>query len=327
MKVLNELNLDNMPWEECPEGFEGPLWRYSKNPVIGRNPVKGVQRIFNSALLPVDGEYRGVFRGETNTGVPYLWFGRSKDGINFEFDEKPAKIVDPEGNPVKTIYAYDPRFVKIEDKYYTIWCDEFKGPTISIGEVKDNFQTVVKYNRPFLPFNRNGVLFPRKVNGMYYMLSRPSDSGHTPFGDIFLSKSPDMRFWGEHELVMERGYEWWCGTKIGAGANPIETDEGWLLFIHGVANTCNGFVYSIGGVILDKENPSKVLYRCEEFLLTPEEEYETVGFVPNVVFPTSALVDQKTGRIALYYGAADTYTALAFTTVDRVVKYIKDHKR
>jgi beta-1,4-mannooligosaccharide/beta-1,4-mannosyl-N-acetylglucosamine phosphorylase len=126
---------------------------------------------------------------------------------------------------------------------------------------------------------------------------------------------------------MERGYEWWNSIKIGAGCNPIETDEGWLLFIHGVTGTCSGFVYSMGAVILDLENPSIVKYRLDRFVLTPEMNYETTGFVPNVIFPTSALVDEKTGRIAIYYGSADTYTSLAFTTIDEIIPFIKKHAR
>ena len=169
------------------------------------------------------------------------------------------------------------------------------------------------------------MLFPRKVNGMYLMLSRPSDSGHTPFGDIFLSQSPDMEFWGRHRHVMGKGANWWENVKIGGGAAPIETSEGWLLFYHGVTGTCNGYVYSIGGAILDRDEPSRVLWRCGDFLLTPEAEYEERGFVPNVCFPCATLQDTATGRIALYYGCADSYVGLAFTTVDEVVDYIKAH--
>lgn len=124
---------------------------------------------------------------------------------------------------------------------------------------------------PLLPYNRNGVLFPRKINGNYYLLSRPSDTGHTPFGDIYISESPDLIYWGKHKHVMGKGgHGWWQGTKIGAGPIPIETTEGWLLFYHGVSNTCNGFVYSFGAVILDLENPNKVLYRTRDYLLTPK---------------------------------------------------------
>ena len=157
------------------------------------------------------------------------------------------------------------------------------------------------------------------------MLSRPSDSGHTPFGDIFVSESPDMEFWGRHRHVMGRGSSWWESLKIGGGAAPIETSEGWLLFYHGVAGTCNGYVYSIGGAILDIDNPSIVKYRCQNFLLTPEEVYEESGFVPNVTFPCATIHDAATGRIAVYYGAADSYVALAFTTAEEVITYIKEN--
>jgi len=214
--------------------------------------------------------------------------------------------------------------VKVEDTYYIIWCTDFFGASIGMAKTKD-FKTFTRIENPFIPFNRNAVLFPRKINGMFKMMSRPSDSGHTPFGDIFVSESPDMEYWGHHRHVMGRGSKWWESVKIGSGAAPIETTEGWLLFYHGVATTCNGFVYSMGGAILDINEPSKVLYRCENHLLTPEEPYETCGFVPNVVFPCATLQDEDTGRIAIYYGAADTNVGLAFTTVDEIVAYIKEH--
>ena len=89
----------------------------------------------------------------------------------------------------------------------------------------------------------------------------------------------------------------------------------------------NGFVYSIGGAILDLDNPSIVKYRCENFLLTPQEWYEERGFVPSVCFPCATLQDNDTGRIAIYYGAADTYVALAFTTLPEIVAYIKEHSK
>ena len=160
---------------------------------------------------------------------------------------------------------------------------------------------------------------------LYKMLSRPSDSAHTPFEDIFLSESPDLIYWGRHRHVMSRGPMWWEAVKIGAGACPIETTEGWLMFFHGVASTCNGFVYSMGGAILDRDEPSKVLYRCENYLLTPEMPYEVNGFVPNVVFPCATVQDADTGRIAIYYGSADTCVGLAFGYVDEIVQYIKDN--
>ena len=172
-----------------------------------------------------------------------------------------------------------------------------------------------------------GVFFPRKVNGEYLLLSRPSDLGHTPFGDIFLSKSKDMIYWGKHQCIMQSGdgKSAWGGLKIGAGPAPIETSEGWLMIYHGVIQSCSGYIYSMGAAILDADDPAKVLYRCRDYLLTPEEDYETTGFVPNVVFPCAAVTDADTGKIAIYYGAADTFVGLAFAEVDELCDYIKRH--
>jgi len=174
----------------------------------------------------------------------------------------------------------------------------------------------------YLLTGMDGVLFPRKINNKYVMLSRPSDNGHTPFGDIFLSQSPDMIHWGEHRFVMGVT-DGWQSTKIGAGPIPIETSVGWLLFYHGVLTSCNGFVYSFGAALLDLEEPWKVIYRGMPYLLSPQELYENVGDVPNVAFPCAALFDETTGRIAIYYGGADTVTALAFCKLDEVLDFLK----
>jgi beta-1,4-mannooligosaccharide/beta-1,4-mannosyl-N-acetylglucosamine phosphorylase len=173
-----------------------------------------------------------------------------------------------------------------------------------------------------LPFNRNGVLFPRRVNGRYLLLNRPSDNGHTPFGDIYLSQSPDLIHWGQHRFVMgvKGGWE---STKIGAGPVPIETPDGWLLFYHGVLTSCNGFVYSFGAALLDLDQPWRVIYRGGPYLLSPQTLYECVGDVPNIAFPCAALYDPPSGRIAIYYGGADTVTALAFTYLDDVLYFVK----
>jgi len=187
-----------------------------------------------------------------------------------------------------------------------------------------DFKTFYQMENAFLPYNRNGVLFPRRVNGKYALLSRPSDTGHTPFGDIFYSESPDLIHWGRHRHVMAPT-SGWQSTKVGAGPTPIETSEGWLVFYHGVLTSCNGFVYSFGAALLDLDSPWKVIYRTRPYLLNPREYYECVGDVPNVAFPCAALCDPPTGRIAIYYGGADTVTCLAFCHVDELVGFIKDN--
>ncbi len=321
---LKEGNFPNIPWEDKVKEGNGelPLWRYSQNPIIGRNPVANIARIFNSGVQYVNGQFIGVFRAERYDCVPMLHLGRSEDGINWDIEKDPIIVTNDNGEVVKYGYMYDPRLIKVEDTYYMIFCTDNKAPTIGVVATKD-FKTFTKKNDPFLPATRNGVLFPRKVNGKFMMFSRPSDGGHTPFGDIYVSESPDMAHWGNHRHLFGPSGNWWEGMKVGGGCAPIETSEGWLIIYHGVTSTCNGYVYSIGGAILDIDDPTKVLYRSKGYLLTPEKEYETTGFVPNVCFPCCALTDAETGKIAIYYGAADTYMALAFTTIDEVVDFIK----
>ncbi len=326
VKILNKNNLPNIPWQEKPAGCDLPMWRYDSNPVIGRNPVKNVARIFNSAVVPYEDAFIGVFRGEQRNGIPQIFLGHSADGLAWNFDEKPIDFLDAEGKPTKLNYAYDPRLVKVEDTYYIIWCTDFYGAAIGMAKTKD-FKHFDRMDNPFLPFNRNAVLFPRKLNDNFVMLSRPSDSGHTAFGDIFVSESPDLTYWGKHRHVMGKSANWWESLKIGGGAAPIETSEGWLLFYHGVSGTCSGYVYSIGAAILDIDEPSKVKYRCENFLITPEKPYEESGFVANVCFPCATLEDPETGKIALYYGAADSYVAAAFGDVSEIVDYVKAHNK
>jgi beta-1,4-mannooligosaccharide/beta-1,4-mannosyl-N-acetylglucosamine phosphorylase len=315
--------LPNLPWEDKPKGYNGVMWRYSNNPLIGWNPTPSTARIYNSAVLPFDGAFVGVFRADHKNGRANIHFGRSRDGIHFDIDDDIIPWMNENGKPFPISYAYDPRFVKIDDTYFVVWCDDMKGASIGMGMTKD-FKTWTRLPNPLMPFNRNGVLFPRKINGNYILFSRPSDSAHTPFGDIYMSESPDLIYWGKHRWVMGKGGKgWWQGTKIGGGPVPIETKEGWLMFYHGVSGTCNGFVYSFSAVLLDIDDPGIVLLRARDYMLTPEKEYETTGFVPNVAFPCANIYDADTGRIAIYYGAADTYTALAFCQVDEVLNFLK----
>ena len=316
-------DLSNIPWEKRPEGCNDVVWRFSRNPVIPRDLIPSSNSIFNSAVVPYQGEYRGVFRCDDKRRMMQLHSGRSADGIHWEIEDQQIRFVPADGvTPMEWQYGYDPRVCLIEDRYYVTWCNGFAGwPTIGVATTQD-FKTYHQMENAFLPFNRNGVLFQRKIGGKFAMLSRPSDRGHTPFGEMYYSESPDMTHWGRHRFVM-RPTGGWQATKIGAGPIPIETSEGWLVFYHGVLTSCNGFIYSMGAALLDLEEPWKVIARTEPYLLHPREIYEQVGDVPNVVFPCAALADAATGRIAIYYGAADTVTCLAFCHLDEVVAFIR----
>jgi beta-1,4-mannooligosaccharide/beta-1,4-mannosyl-N-acetylglucosamine phosphorylase len=313
--------LPNIPWEDRPTGSNDVIWRYSGNPIIPRDLLPISNSIFNSAAVAYNGKFAGVFRVDNKKRDMTLHSGFSEDGFKWHLSDAPIEWIcdDPEAGYSK--YRYDPRVVWIEDRYYVAWCNGYHGPTIGLGYTYD-FKKFYFIENALLPYNRNGVPFPRKINGKYVLLSRPSDNGHTPFGDIYLSQSPDMIYWGEHRYVMgTKGG--WQSTKVGAGPIPIETPEGWLLFYHGVLTSCNGFVYSFGAALLDLDKPWKVIYRTAPYLLSPQTYYECVGDTPNVAFPCAALYDQPTGRIALYYGGADTVTGLAFCQVNDIIDFMK----
>ena len=226
-----------------------------------------------------------------------IFAGFSKDGINWEINHEPISFKAGNTEMIESEYKYDPRVTWIEDRYWITWCNGYHGPTIGIGYTFD-FKEFFQCENAFLPFNRNGVLFPQKIDGKYAMLSRPSDNGHTPFGDIYISYSPDMKYWGEHRCVMKvtpfPESAWQC-TKIGAG--------------------------SMGAAILDKENPAKVLYRTRPYLLAPAAPYELQGDVPNVVFPCASLQDGD--KVAVYYGAADTVVGMAFGYISEIIEFTK----
>jgi len=297
--------IPNLPWEDRPEGCSEPLWRYSANPIIPRDLIPSSNSIFNSAVVPYKGKFAGVFRCDDRRRHMQLHTGRSEDGVSWQIENEPIKFTCNIPELKEFGYGYDPRVCWIEDRYYVQWCNSYHGPTIGLAWTKD-FRTYHQLENAYLPYNRNGV------------------RGHTPFGDIFCSQSPDLTYWGKHRFVMgTRGG--WQSTKVGPGPVPIETAQGWLMIYHGVLTSCNGFVYAAGVALLDLDEPWKVVARGGSYIIAPWMQYECVGDVPNVVFPCAALCDAPTGRLAIYYGAADTVVCLAFAYAQELVEFAREH--
>ena len=251
-----------IPWEERPAGSSDVVWRSSRNPVIPRDLIPRANSIFNSAVVPYGDGFAGVFRVDDTRRTMNLHAGFSDDGVDWQIDPEPiawaaGRRARARDRRRRFEHAYDPRVDWLEDRYYVTWCNGYHGPTIGVGWTHD-FETFHQLENAFLPFNRNGVLFPRQIGGKYLMLSRPSDNGHTPFGDIFYSESPDLVHWGRHRHVMAP--EPWRGSRrrSAPGPMPIETDDGWLMIYHGVLTSCNGFVYSMGAALLDLDEPWRV---------------------------------------------------------------------
>jgi beta-1,4-mannooligosaccharide/beta-1,4-mannosyl-N-acetylglucosamine phosphorylase len=167
--------------------------------------------------------------------------------------------------------------------------------------------------------NRNGVLFPEKINGLYCRFDRPFGNPHTDSAGIWISYSPDLIHWGQSKAVMmPRKGGWWDNFKIGGGAVPIKTDRGWLNIYHGTTKTCSGILYFLGVALHDLEDPSIVISRGEDAVLWPEHPYEQNGRVPNVVFTCNAILEEDE-TVRIYYGAADTCIGLAEAKLDDLI--------
>lgn len=297
--------------------------RYQKNPIVTASALPTAHTIFNSAAVRFGKRFAGVFRVDTQRVHSQLHVGFSDNGLTWFLRPERITLTSDDPEAVTAGSGYDPRVTPLEGAYYVTWCDypAGPGPHIRMARTRD-FERFDLVGDIVLPYNRNAVLFPRRIGGKYAMLHRPSDQGHTAYGDIFCATSPDLVHWGDHHYVMGPT-SGWQSRKIGPGPVPIETPEGWLVIYHGVRITCSGYIYSAGAALLDLEKPWKVLYRTRRYLLAPTTDYERTGDVPNVVFPTAAVVDEGSGDVSLYYGAADTSVCLANAQLAEIIHFVK----
>ena len=202
MKIFSP-SIPNLPWQEKPTGCPDLVWRYSENPIIGRRALAKATGCYNSAVVPFEGKFAGVFRVDYKDRMPHLHTGWSEDGIRWTIEPEEIEMHNGSPDNGRFHYSYDPRVLKLEDWYYVVWCIGYHGPTIGLARTKD-FRSYEQLDNLLLPYNRNGALFPRRINGNYAMFSRPSDTGHTPFGDIFYSESPDLVTWGKRRTDPDR---------------------------------------------------------------------------------------------------------------------------
>ncbi len=171
--------------------------------------------------------------------------------------------------------------------------------------------------------NRDAIIFPERVNGYFVLLHRPASWIGAAYGcekpSIWISFSSDLLAWRSHRLLAGPAY-WWEALKIGGGTPPVKTKDGWLMIYHGVDAQR---VYRAGAMLLDLNDPCRVLARTPEPILEPEAKYERWGLVPNVVFPTGNVVIQD--RLFVYYGGADRVSCVATVELDKLLAHLKKH--
>lgn len=333
-----------------PELYSAPCIKKIEKPVLTKDDIPyDASLIFNAGVAKYNGEYVMVFRNDYGTSEESfhkvgfktsIGFATSADGINWRVREKTicdSKDLSPDDEMRR---LYDPRITVIDDvPYLCMAMDTRHGVRGCIAKVVGNFDGIEIISAS-APDNRNMVLFPEKINGKYVRLERPfpvySRGGVDRF-DLWLSKSPDLVFWGETELVLAVEDVPFANDKIGPAAPPVKTDKGWLTLFHSVdidtTRGKNGWEatwkkrYCAGIMLLDLNDPTKVVGMSKLPLIAPENYYETeFGFRQQVIFPGGMILEPD-GEVKIYYGASDTVECLATAKLDELIALCTEKRK
>ena len=212
----------------------------------------------------------------------------------------------------------DPRITEIDGVFYIMYTAASPyGSLLALAKTTDfkNFERIALVSEPE---NKDGVLFPEKINGQYARLDRPVAGG---IANIWISYSDDLITWGNSRCVMTIRDDHWDSWRIGASTQPIKIEDGWLIIYHGVKGASGGPIYRLGAAVLAKDDPSKVLCRSAIPILSPREYYERVGDVNNVVFSCGAILEDDGEELKIYYGASDTSICLGTANVNELMQF------
>ncbi|MHB0999652.1 MAG: glycoside hydrolase family 130 protein [Armatimonadota bacterium] len=309
------MSASDMPAKQINEVFK----RSQYNPIITfRDMPYAAQAVFNPGAALVNGETLLLLRVEDLEGRSHLSIARSVDGItNWRID--PEHLISPShgAGPYEEYGCEDPRITYLPDMNkwviaYTAYSPFGAGVAIAATE---DFKSVERFGLVLAPSNKDAALFPRLINGKYWMLHRPVSG---TIEHIWMTDSRDLIHWGHPWcILMERGGPMWDSYKVGAGCVPIETESGWLILYHGVKQFAAGPTYRMGAALLDLNDPKRVIARLPYWVLGPQEHYEVSGAVPNVVFGSGHV--QVGDELRMYYGAADTCVCMATASISEIL--------
>jgi predicted GH43/DUF377 family glycosyl hydrolase len=300
-EVILLVRVAERPKERRPGFTASPRWVPGEGPTIDWLPDEAIE-----VLDPrvVKGKADGLVR---LTFISHLRAVRCGDGRSVEEVSDVPFFPDSE---IEEFGVEDPRITAFGDRYYFTYVAVSRhGAATALASTTD-FRVFERHGIIFCPENKDVVLFPEKIGGEYVALHRPNAA--TPFcrPEMWIARSPDLIHWGRHDCLHGGGAEWETG-RVGAGTPPVRVDTGWLEIYHGNRKpTRAGEVgmYSTGVLLLDVDNPARILRRSAASIFEPTADFEREGFVPDVVFPTGIV--EKGGSFLVYYGAADSCTAV-----------------
>jgi len=318
-----------------PEFVSSPAIKRYKGgePVLSKEHISFESDcVFNAGVTKYQGKYIMAFRndydyqGGDKFGQHVVQIAFSDDGIKWDVLPRPFLTMEMMDDPDIT-QIYDARLIEIEGRCYVSFAVNTGHGVRGIIAVTDDFEHIKILHRT-VPDNRNIVLFPERIGGSYIRLERPFPlySRHAELFDIWLSRSPDLRYWGDSRLLLGVEEVPFSNNKLGPAAPPLRTEQGWLTLFHGVfkSDVQEKFgwgdhwdkCYCAGIMLLDLEDPSKVIGLSREPLIAPETVWETeLGYRTNVIFPGGCILEDD-GSVKIYYGASDTFVCLATASVE-----------
>ncbi len=293
--------------------------RYENNPILTKSNIPyPVVTVHNAGVIKEGGRYYMLFRSHQHNGRSIIGLADSEDGFSFTARPEPfmVPVEDGEFSEYEAYGVEDPRIVKLDGAFYiTYSAYSSYGVRVGLARTMD-FQTVERVALITQSDQRNVVIFPEKIKGQYVRLDRP----HTEINpwSIWVSYSPDLIHWGKSKMLVRPAPYHWDEMKIGPGATPIKTEQGWLNIYHGVFKTMDGSVYRLGVMLHDLEDPARVLGVADDWILEPEDLWEVTGYVHNVVFSCGA-VPEDDGTVKIYWGGADKVMCAGTAVIDDLV--------
>ena len=298
--------------------------RYPGNPIITAEQFPFMANsVFNPAATMFENETLLLCRVEHRTGLSSLVVARSADGLT-DWIIEPDRCMEPMLDSHDEKWGIeDPRITKCGDEYYVVYTGfSASGPLVCLATTRD-FREFRRMGVLSSPEDKDAALFPCQIDDQWVLVHRPVPRIESIGAHIWISTSPDMQHWGNPQLLLEaRQGGWWDSNKIGLGPPPLLTAEGWLIAYHGVRLTAAGALYRVGLGLLDRDDPTKMLARSNEWVMAPSAPYEIAGDVPGVVFPCGWVVLDDGDTVRMYYGAADTSIAVAEASLAELLDYV-----
>jgi predicted GH43/DUF377 family glycosyl hydrolase len=305
------------------------LRRYPGNPILGPHDFpKMATAVFNPGATVIGGRTLLLLRVEYRTGLSSLVAATSDDGLTgWEID--PLRGLHPLADSFEEHWGVeDARITQIGDEYFVVYVGySAAGPLVLLATTTD-FIHWERRGVLMSPEDKDAALFPTSFDGRWALLHRPAPAMLGVGAHIWLSFSPDLRHWGDARVLLAaRHGGWWDANKVGIGPPPLLTPDGWLLCYHGVRVTASGSIYRLGLALLDRDDPTRVLARGNEWVFGPHEPYERGGDVPDVVFPCGWILRDDEDTIHIYYGAADSVVCVAEASLRRLLDHLEAHPR